>query len=432
MSTPNSTPSKKVSFYSHFPHYFLKPYAAQPKYETLPEFMSKLSPKNCEWLLRPEIAMSEAAQAILENKAILEQSNIFGDNLGTDCLDAVNTVTAELQKMNTNDKTSFADGDDLYRLMSFFMGTDDTFNSYLKEAMQAGAAMYVFAAQITAMQSMFLHPEAYATKLNSDDPACIAFKTTQTVGALQQMLKTLCCKVPAPAAQSVARNLQAQLDPGTIGLSRAATEHMTPHLPPSMQLTPPTHPQQQTLPPPRTQPPVHIQPIPSVTPPPAQPQQAIPTAMMDVLLKMQAEMQSFREIATTLKPLADAHSQSQVTTQAIIHPPPTTPTTDALTPTKPTSSRKRKAPPLPAHLFTDEENDSDSSADSELSGSILAPTTKTETKTKKTKKSGLQAVIEDELAMEVERKVLLQKEKDKKKAVAEKTNTKQAKSKKEK
>ena len=173
--------------------------------------------------------MSEAAQAILENKAILEQSNIFGDNLGTDCLDAVNTVTAELQKMNTNDKTSFADGDDLYRLMSFFMGTDDTFNSYLKEAMQAGAAMYVFAAQITAMQSMFLHPEAYAAKLNSDDPACIAFKTTKTVGALQQMLKTLCCKVPAPATQSVARNLQAQLDPGTIGLSRAATQHMTPH-----------------------------------------------------------------------------------------------------------------------------------------------------------------------------------------------------------
>lgn len=52
-TTPNNTPSKKVAFFSHFPHYFLKPYTAQPRVERLTDLLSKLNTKNCEWFLRP-------------------------------------------------------------------------------------------------------------------------------------------------------------------------------------------------------------------------------------------------------------------------------------------------------------------------------------------------------------------------------------------
>lgn len=43
---------KKVSYYSHFPHYFLRPYTGQIKVKSNQEFVTKLNSKNYEWLLK--------------------------------------------------------------------------------------------------------------------------------------------------------------------------------------------------------------------------------------------------------------------------------------------------------------------------------------------------------------------------------------------
>ena len=72
----NNTPNKKVSFFSHFPHLFLKPYSKQPNV-TNNDFLGKLTSTNCEWLLRPQIGCSEFAEAIVDNADTIADSNLF-------------------------------------------------------------------------------------------------------------------------------------------------------------------------------------------------------------------------------------------------------------------------------------------------------------------------------------------------------------------
>ena len=64
---------RKVTFFKQFPHHFLRPYDAQLEC-TYEEFLQKLTPRNCEWLMRPKIALSEVAQALRENWELFNNS----------------------------------------------------------------------------------------------------------------------------------------------------------------------------------------------------------------------------------------------------------------------------------------------------------------------------------------------------------------------
>ena len=63
----------KVRFKSHFPHTFLKAYGRCYPVQTKNMFMYHVKLSNCEWLQRPNIAVSEFADTILENIDVMEQ-----------------------------------------------------------------------------------------------------------------------------------------------------------------------------------------------------------------------------------------------------------------------------------------------------------------------------------------------------------------------
>ena len=104
--------------------------------------------------------MSEAAQAIIENKLLVESSTIFGREVNTKLNEKLATITDNLKNLNSNDKTSNPTANDIYDLMNFILGTDDEYDSFLEEAMQASSALFVLTMQLRAMKSVFLHPES--------------------------------------------------------------------------------------------------------------------------------------------------------------------------------------------------------------------------------------------------------------------------------
>lgn len=107
-----------------------------------------------------DIALSEAAQAIIENKLLVESSTIFGREVNTKLNEKLATITDNLKNLNSNDKTSNPTANDIYDLMNFILGTDDEYDSFLEEAMQASSALFVLTMQLRAMKSVFLHPES--------------------------------------------------------------------------------------------------------------------------------------------------------------------------------------------------------------------------------------------------------------------------------
>ena len=72
--------TRKSDVFQTFPHYFLRPYDAQLMVNNN-EFLEKLSSRNCEWMCRPDFAISEASQAIIENWEIAKGSNFLSEEI---------------------------------------------------------------------------------------------------------------------------------------------------------------------------------------------------------------------------------------------------------------------------------------------------------------------------------------------------------------
>ncbi|EDO31604.1 predicted protein [Nematostella vectensis] len=173
--TPAKSP-KRVNYFSHFPHYFLRPYKGQPRV-TLGEFSKALNTRNCEWMLRPAVALSELAQCVNENLDTITN---------TDILRNIEPITDKLQplqqtfkNLDTTDKQSSATANDIYDIMSFAVSDDDELDNILEVAMQASSGLYAVTCQLMALRSLFRDPESFADRLESEEKACMAFKTSK-------------------------------------------------------------------------------------------------------------------------------------------------------------------------------------------------------------------------------------------------------------
>lgn len=189
-------PTNKVTFFKHFPHYFVRPYDAQLHYG-LYDFVEKLNPKNCEWMMRPNIAMSEAAQALRANWEIIKDGDLINDTARTTIQNLMTPVLQNLANLDSKDKSCQPTGGDVYNVMRWCFESPEL-DASLGNWMQESAAMFVFVSQLRAMRALVSNPERYAVKLLNDCPAAVQFKTTKTIASMQNMLTTLC----APAASA--------------------------------------------------------------------------------------------------------------------------------------------------------------------------------------------------------------------------------------
>lgn len=208
---PSPSSANKVTYFKHFPHYFLRPYDAQIKYDQQ-EFMDKLTSKNCEWTTRPKIALSEAAQAIQENWQIVSAGNYLEPLVQQEIENLVAPMQQVLTNLNSKDKSSVSSDQDVYEVMQWCFAQPQ-FDASLSNWMQQSAAFFVFLSQLRAMRSLITNPEQYASKLVNDEPSGIKFKNEKNIASLQEMLTKMCSVTPiaAPSSNQNVRQLAQQL-----------------------------------------------------------------------------------------------------------------------------------------------------------------------------------------------------------------------------
>ena len=183
-----STPSK-VTFFKHFPHHFLRPYDAQIQYSNA-DFLEKLTPRNCEWLMRPKIALNEAAQGMRQNWVLFENSELIHATMRENIHNMIMPISESLSKVDTKEKTTQPNDVGIYNIMNSYYQHPELDTS-LTKWMQESAALYVFFTQFRAMRVLFANPEQYASKLMSDSPEAIQFKNAKTIPALQKRLNDM-------------------------------------------------------------------------------------------------------------------------------------------------------------------------------------------------------------------------------------------------
>ena len=224
-----ASPGNKVTYFKHFPHYFLRPYDAQILYNEQ-EFIGTLNSKNWEWTIRPKIALSEAAQALQENWDIVKTGNYLETSVQEEIENLVAPMQQVLTNLNKKDKSSAPSSQDIYQTMRWCFGQTDL-DASLANWMQQSAAFFVFVSQLRAMRALITNPEQYASKLVNDVASAIEFKNKKTVSAQQEMLTKMCSSTPtaAPSSRAHVRVLAQQLvDPSSQSCSSADLHQPSP------------------------------------------------------------------------------------------------------------------------------------------------------------------------------------------------------------
>ena len=192
----SKSPTPKVYFFKHFPHFFLRPYDAQLHYSEK-EFVEKLSPKNCELLTRPKIGMSECAMVIGDNYELVKDSGVFSEEFLASLKNAIDDILPSLHNLNTKYKDASPSAQDVYNILHSCCQSS-TFDEEVGKAHQQVAAMFTMLSQLRALRGRIRNHKVYADKIVDDSKASVEFKTERSVSALQRMLQELC----VPACQS--------------------------------------------------------------------------------------------------------------------------------------------------------------------------------------------------------------------------------------
>ena len=217
--TPNSPSSQQaVRYFRHFPTSFLKPYGLADKAPTEATILKRVNSINCEWLRRPQTGISEFAETIEKNTALLaETSSAF---LQKETFATVKEQLSEhlrvLQKFNTKaDDHGKPTAQHVKRFLQLMLTEDDEMDNHFKDMMEIGGAMYLLATHYLVIKGLLSNPAEYANK--GLETFCLEteFKQNPTVKGMKTLLTRTC--VPSTSqtpssSQSVKRNLVLELD----------------------------------------------------------------------------------------------------------------------------------------------------------------------------------------------------------------------------
>ena len=173
------TPEMKtgVNYFKHQTKHFMTPYGKSHGLLTSREILDKLFHWNCEWLTRPNYAISELADTIYANVATLAEyrDKVFTRQAVDPLLTKVRPIRSVLQRFNKKDSASAEEPDerDLADLMKFV--EDDTLATLSKHLFAASGAMFSVATHLMTLQTLFSHPSEYA-KRHRESPEVQGFK----------------------------------------------------------------------------------------------------------------------------------------------------------------------------------------------------------------------------------------------------------------
>lgn len=173
------TPESKtgVNYFKHQTKHFLTPYGKTHGLLTSREILDKLYHWNCEWLTRPNYAISELADTISANLATLAEykDKVFTKHAVDPLLNKARPIRSVLQRFNKKDSSTSEEPDerDLRDLMKFV--EDDTLKGLSKHLFAASGAMFSVATHIMTLETLFSHPAEYA-KRHRESPEVQGFK----------------------------------------------------------------------------------------------------------------------------------------------------------------------------------------------------------------------------------------------------------------
>lgn len=162
MSEKKSPRSTGVSYFNHFPRQRLRPYGEinQPTPDN--QMLDKASVINCEYLVRPKVALSELAETVSANQAHIE-AELHALNTGK-TIAALADFEKVVAPFNTRPGTGVT-SHDVYSLLKYTIGNDDEEVDRVFDRMEhLGHMLYVVGSHHKQLRSLVRNPRDYSRK----------------------------------------------------------------------------------------------------------------------------------------------------------------------------------------------------------------------------------------------------------------------------
>ena len=161
-SSFSSGHSQKPSYNKHFPRSFLLNYGGAIQDISKEAVLSRLHDFNCEWLQRPNIALSEMAQTLRENFPILaaQSPNVLDAEFVESILVHFRPLSAILSRLDKDKSTSEAASRELMKTIS---GEADL-EERLREGLNAAGALFMTSVHLLVPLTLMRNPQEFAEK----------------------------------------------------------------------------------------------------------------------------------------------------------------------------------------------------------------------------------------------------------------------------
>ena len=120
--------SRELLFLKQFPKNFLRPYGKVEGPTTTDVVLKRIKPDSCEWLRRPNVAMSELSETLTTNMELLDEMRTEGSLLSKKGVrlykEALEPLLESVSKLN-NKRECKGGSEDVKNVLKFLVGTEE-------------------------------------------------------------------------------------------------------------------------------------------------------------------------------------------------------------------------------------------------------------------------------------------------------------------
>ena len=212
MASQVRSPAKGVHYFQHFPKNFLRPYGEAGDAPNPDVMFRRLAAFNCEWLARPNIALSELADTLKTNMNVLENSSIMDPQAVRQARFDVDPLLQNLAVFDgkSNQREERATKEDLHRVVERFLTEKAELEQFFNDAIKVGGALYTMGIHFKVADTLLNNPEQFAQLSRNADGADNVFKKQANLPAMMAYLEQSCIRNEA-TSEVPRRNLLEEL-----------------------------------------------------------------------------------------------------------------------------------------------------------------------------------------------------------------------------
>ena len=185
------------------------------------EVFTRLNSNNCEWLVRPSVAISEFASTLNRNLELLceRPTPLINKELFQENMNNLSTFLEKLEKFDSKQGKRNCKEKDITSIVETLLSEMPETANFMEECVLVGSAMYSMGIHYVVARALCNNPEEFAQRLNNSDSSDVDFKTKRGIKDMVQYLVDCCLKGKATHKQHIhkRRDLLAELRGDVIG-----------------------------------------------------------------------------------------------------------------------------------------------------------------------------------------------------------------------